>query len=731
MDDCTGSAGSLKTVAANPSTKVISWFIIHGDIVFVKLVHRNVFMIGLLLGATVAAQLLLDPVNATRAKNIKVNVVYIPGHPVNRFVPSHAFGAAIDGHEKGEVERMLSPQNVRAMLSSGLKPLSYRLRTELAGEVWHWNSRGSFTNGYWTSSDGPPAKGSESYGYRLPRRGNTFDQANDDGYSRIDDGDPTTFWKSNPYLDPHFTGDSISDLPQWILIDFGKQKPVNAVQIRWGFPYAIRYEVQYGGFTGVDDITLALPDRWQTFSQGTIVASSPNNQPVRLSDETVKTRFVRILLHESSHTTTRASSGDIRDELGYAVRELSAGTVNEQGKFHDEVRHSKDNSLQTPIYVSSTDSWHRRTDMDKLIEQPGFDKIFDSGLTNSLPMLTPVGVLYNTPENAASELRYLLHSHYNVERIELGEEPDGQFVEPEDFAALYVQFADALHRVDQRISLGGPSFQDIAPGKEVWLRRFLKYLDDHGHSGDYNFASFEWYPFDDVCRPTGPQLLSATSQLNRSLQPLMALTARRGFTWLMTEYGYSAFGGRPEIDIEGALLNDDSVADFLMLGGEQAFLYGYEPNYELKEKDCAGGNNMLFLLGDNDRITYRMATYYGAKLLTQEWAQPGDGVHQLFQTQTGDPFVNAYGVLRPDDRWSILLVNKHTEGAEDVEIKIADSHFAGEVEVYQYSRKQYRLGPANVPVLDLPPEHRVVQGAEGTTFNLPPYSLTVLRGKVQ
>src|SRR5437867_5241963 len=185
---------------------------------------------------------------AQRRATIAVN--FTPGHPANRFIPSHALGAGVDGHAEGETDRQLSPANITAMLSAGFKPLTYRLRTELAGEAWHWNPNGSWSDrthrqGYWTSTSelGDPIQ--VCYGYRLPRRGNTIDQANNDGYSRLDDGDEATFWKSNPYLDEHFTGEPDSRNPQWVVVDFGSPQRLDTLRILWGQPYASSYSVAY------------------------------------------------------------------------------------------------------------------------------------------------------------------------------------------------------------------------------------------------------------------------------------------------------------------------------------------------------------------------------------------------------------------------------------------------------------------------------------------------------
>ena len=673
--------------------------------------------------------------------------------PVNRFSPAQALGAGIDGHEKGECARMFTDKNIAEMLSAGWGPLTYRLRTELAGEVWHWNPRGTWSDpahqcGYWTSDDSLGEPINVSYGYRLPRRGNTIDQANDDGYSRIADGDKQSFWKSNPYLDSHFTRESEDAHPQWVVIDLGASKPVNAIRIRWGVPYASRYRVEY--WPGDDPMHLHSDDDddWQLFASGSVDNAHGGDELIRLDERPRRVQFVRIVVSGSSRTSTQPSN-DIRDRLGFAIREIEVGTVDKQNRFHDHVRHARDRHRQTIVYVSSTDPWHRAEDIDFSIEQPGLDFILHSKLTNNLPVLVPVGVLYDTPENAAAEINYLLRRNYSLEGIELGEEPDGQWVSPDDYGALYTGVARRVDAANPRLKLGGPSLQNFeeqlptwadASGNRSWMNRFLKFV--RGAGARFDFFSFEFYPFDNICADAAPQLLEIPKRLDSMLASLRADGVPSDIPWLMTEYGYSVFAGRHEVDIEGALFNADTVGAFLTSGGSKPYLYGYEPNYLQDELKCSWGNLIMLQLNlKNDQLD-RLSPYYAAQLITKEWMQPTNETHEMFpvtmkQKPKASLVISVYAVRRPDKQWALLAINKHPNRAARLNLQFNFPNaqqrvgFVGEVEIIQFSRQQYAWrddGPNGHPIRSLPPA-RFTQKAS-SFYDLPPYSLTVLRGKV-
>jgi len=710
----------------------------------------------------------LQLLSQTEARNdetpFAVSAVVIADHPVNQCVPTAALGAGVDGHERGECARMFTDKNIAEMRSAGFGPLAYRLRTELAGEVWHWNPRGTWSNpanrcGYWISDDSLSELINVSYGYRLPRRGNTIDQANDDGYSRIVDGNEESIWKSNPYLDPHFTGKSDDAHPQWAVIDLGATKLVNSIRIHWAAPYARQYRVEY--WSGADPMHLHAnrKDRWHLFPNGAVDRGSGGEEFVRLCAKSIPVRFVRILMTHSSQTNANASN-DIRDRLGFAIREIELGSIdtyslrsgaaNSNGRFHDYIRHAADRYRQTIVYVSSTDPWHRAEDIDYKTEQPGLDFIMRSTLTNGLPVLVPVGVLYDTPENAIAEIRYLTKREYRFEGIELGEEPDGQWASPEDYAALYARVAASLAAMNPNLKLGGPSLQSFegqlltwpdATANRSWMNRFLNCVRSAGVP--FDFFSFEFYPFDNVCTDAASQLLQTPKRLSEMMTSLRADGVPTAIPWLMTEYGYSVFAGRSEVDIADALFNADTVGTFLTLGGSKAYLYGYEPNYLEDELKCSWGNLMMLQMQPNSNELNRVSGYFAAQLITKEWMQPIDEPHEIFPVKvqqsraSSSSAVSVYAVRRPDKQWALLAINKHSNRAARLSVDFnfsgarSQASFAGSLDVIRFSRDQYEWhddGANGHPIRNLPPA-RFTQDAS-SFYEMPPYSLTILRGRL-
>ena len=662
-----------------------------------------------------------------------------------RFRPGEALGAAIDGTERGGVDRILTPHNVAAMRGAGLCALTYRLKTELGIEAWHWNPAGSWSDpahhqGYWTSSDRPGKPIRLSWGYRLPRRGDTTDQAGDHGYSRLTDGDPATFWKSNPYLDPRALHDGVPH-PQWAVLRFDHKRPIDTAVIDWAAPYATRYEIQYWTGENEDD----GDGRWVTFPDGRVSEGHGGRVQLTLAAHPVETSHVRVLLEKTSGTAP-AGSTDWRDAAGYAIRELSFGVRGTDGAFADAVVHAPSNARQTYAHVSSTDPWHRASDRDPDLEQPGLDRVFRSKLTFGEPPMIATGLFYDTPDNARAELTYIARRRYKVSRVELGEEPDGQYASAADYGALYLAAFDQVNGILPRVPIGGPSLQSAftdtwmqpdAPHKwDAWLAQYLR---QRGRLGAMQFVSFEFYPFDDICGDMSAKLIGQSDLLDQAWAQLDSDGWPSAAPRIISEYGFSAYSGRAESELASALMTADIAGQWLSLGGQAAYLFGYPPNWPAtsNEQACAGyGNMMLFEADQAGQARQPMPEYFAARLLTHAWTASGGGLHRMIPSAIegaagGD--VAAFALRRPDGRIAVLLVNRAAARAHSLAL-MARGRDGGEVPlsgpatVFGYGPRQYEWidkGPLSHPGRDLPPVRRRA-GKGPLSLELGPSSIAVV-----
>ena len=221
-------------------------------------------------------------------------------------------------------------------------------------------------------------------------------------------------------------------------------------------------------WTGEDPIRQPTKGEWITFAGGTVSTGRGGTVTFALNPSPIPVRYLRIWMTESSNTCDSHGPDDRRNCVGYAISEISLGTQSAGGEFYDLVRHTADQD-QTATVCSSIDPWHAPSDIGPTTrEQVGLDLFYTSGYTRGLPAMIPIAMLYGTPEDAAAQIAYLKKRGYPISWVEMGEEPDGQYMLPEDYGALYLQFATALHRVDPALKLGGPVFEGVNDDILVW-----------------------------------------------------------------------------------------------------------------------------------------------------------------------------------------------------------------------------------------------------------------------
>jgi len=681
-----------------------------------------------------------------------VRVDATPGHEINSFDPDAALGSSLDVLSRIDINKVFTPHILQEALSAGWGPLTYRNNTELRMAAWHWTENGTWSDavhrsGYFTGS--PELKDPIRYilAYSLPHRG--FATSGDRPLA----GPNLTYWKSNPYLTSKFTGESDALHPQWVVVDLQTEKNVNAIRIQWENPYATKYQVEYFAGTNALDFDGGPKGEWKVFQSGAVNHSQGGTVTLRLTNTPVSTRYLRILMTESSNTCDEHGADDVRNCVGYAIQQIEVGTIDQKGAFLEVA--SSPTERRTTYCVSSIDPWHSADDVNDTgaYQHTGFDLLFTSGITNNLPAMIPVTMLYGTPDDAAAQIAYIEKRGYNIGYVEMGEEPDGKHAMPEDYAALYIQWATAIHKVDPKLKLGGPIFEGVnedikvwpdAQGRNSWMGRFVDYLKSHGRLSDLAFVSFEHYPFE-PCTITWKSLYVEPQLMKHVLQVWRDDGVPQNVPLMVTENHLAAELTGPMTTIFAALWLADNIGSFFE-GGGAAFYHSPIQPQDIRNTCLGWASWSNFVSDENYNIRGYTSPYFAARMINTEWTQHRSGLHHMFSSSTdikdadGNVLVTSYVVHRPDDSWSLMLVNRDESNPHTVRVVFNNSNskqdaaFGGPVHFSTFGSEQYvwiNDGPNSHADPDGPIVAYTVTANSQTTFTLPKASINVLRGKLR
>jgi hypothetical protein len=718
---------------------------------------------ALSIATHVHAQAVPPAAAAGEAATVLVDVT--PAHILNTIYPDTSTGAWMDDLSKTQVDNLSKPETIQGVRNLGWGSITMRNNSELRLAAWHWNENGGWSDpasksGYFVGSAelGEPIH--YGYSYSLPHRDFMVsgDTALVAGFQ--------SYWKSNPYLTSKFTGESDALHPQWVVADMGMARAVNAIHIQWVNPYAVTYVVQYWiGDNNALDWDLGPNGVWKAFPLGTVLNGTGGDVHLKLAPEPITARFVRVLMSKSSGTCDTHGAQDIRNCVGYALQTLSVGTMDASGAY--AIAYPADGVEPKPAVpgerhprpagqpvafpgsaadtagsfsASSIDPWHQA---DNLVtgghdEYNGMDNFFTSGLTMGHAALIPCTVIYGTPEDCANEVAYVHKRGYPVVGIEIGEECDGKHTMPEDYGALYCQWATAVHKLTPGAKLGGPIFEGVDKditlwtddeGRTSWMARFIDYLKAHGHLQDLAFMSFEHYPFmqNGFSPPNDwDTLYFEPGIMKHVLKMWREDGVPANVPLIISESGITAGrSGRGYLGVTGrAIWECDAFGTFFEQGGT-AFYRPAINNGAGDRWNYGGGPN-----GGGAYGTPAYTPYTSAHMINFEWLEHGGGANQIFPASTdlldagGRKVITSYAVHRPDGTWSLMLINHDLYAAHPVHLVIesakhARHSFAGQVALVQF---------CNTPSED---KNTTITPSSDGTYTLPIGSITVIRGKLR
>jgi hypothetical protein len=590
----------------------------------------------------------------------------------------------------------------------------YRFPNGSTSNEYHWNGTGTTdADSNWVPSDSVYTPGWQA---ETIFRGTSKNHYGFVRPSRIDDGDTTTCWWSNP---------DHPDAPGWFFFDFQGLKVVDSIDLRLGdlrpdSVQILRWTGANGSYPGPNQQSTG----WQQ------VARLEASSRVLAKFTAVSTRYVAV---RPLGTLPR----------GWKVAECALFRSGNQVTVA-----TTDANAQTQVVATSaapasldqgkTSNWDFETYMAWI-----------RGTAGAAPMVC-VNYGTGTAQEAAAWVRYAnIRKGYGIKRWQVGNEVSGDWeeggsVSARQYAERFCKYSKAMKAADPTIQVEGPvlphsHFTDYASGDfdgRSWAEGFLHYVDSVEKADGirlmdgFDFHSYPYW-FQDV--PDTGAMLSAIDADGANYDSLAVLMGRTiadpgSREVLLTEYNTSTANSSLMQRASGGTGAGLQLAHFAQRFADRGVAVLWE-SFEGggTGPDGSFGTLSMFnkpVLGMWSSLGYPPnAPFWPIRTLLREWLDTagGDTLLPIDQVSGARLFAVSHS-----GRVSVVAFNL---GGDSTPISLDPTAFAGG-DILSWGPGEYDWNGTTAESMAYPsngPSSRPVPASWNGTLKLPPWGFAVVR----
>jgi hypothetical protein len=617
-------------------------------------------------------------------------------------------------------------EDIYNRIKPGLIQSNYKIFRYPNGSVsneFHWNGTGIYdSNGIWW-----PDSIAFTPGFRchLKHQGTSSENFGTESYSRVTDGDTTTFWWSDP---------AVTETNSYCFLYFPSAVNVDSMVIYWGKEYSTQFDIQYWDgpiYYHTQQYDSRTTNFWKTLKSvndgtGGITRTAIPSTPVR------KIRIV-----------SKQNHGQ-----GFQICETflyNKGTL--------VSKHSKSYSAQTQVVAVTTHTGSIKGDTQSW-DFETFLTYIRSIDANAIPVIT-VNYGSGTPEEAARWVHYSnIVKKHKIKYWQIGNEMDGEWefggpMNAYAYAEKFIKFSKVMKATDPTICIFGPvvSGDYTKPSGEydnrAWLEAFLFKVNEAEKRDNFKYldaVDIHLYPYYYGNKIPNPDtMMTKADQLNKDADTLkkwinLYCKDPDSIYVMMSEYNSSSnnwtvLTHRPI----NAIFNANMNASLTNAFGDRAMSIIWD-SFEngLTGTDNTHGNVSLFdALSGSARGNWYYAPsalFWGNYLVINKWLSSSNDNSLVTNTGFREGALRYYGNKTKDD-FRVLVLNMSTTESLSPSIIIQGESYS-DIDIYEWSEREYTWNGTSSTAFAFPncgPSSVRMAYANHTLPKLPPLSALVVR----